>query len=365
MQTIVSRTALLELLGAASGVAATRTTKEVLKCVRLTTKEDVLVAAATDLEVALRGEIRQVEIKKKGDVLIPADKLMQIARESLDDTLTIESNDQVCHIRGKDSHFEIYGQDPRDFPPVPGLEGQPDVEVEAPILLDLIDRTLFSVAKENTRYAINGVLWQKQGKKLVMVSTDGRRLARASGPAETSGGGDAQMIVPARTVGVLQRVLGHAEGKAGIKFAGNQVVVQVDSYVISSALVEGHFPQYEDVIPKDNDKKVELDTEEFLSAVRRAALLTNEQSKGVRLKFEKGQVVLSSRAPEQGEATISMPVEYSAAPVEIGFNPVFLTDVLRVVGTASVTLEMKEGTRPGVFRVGQDFLYVVMPVNLS
>lgn len=365
MHVIVSRSALLEVLGAASGVAATRTTKETLKCVRLTTKDDMLILGATDLEVALRVEIRQVEVKKPGDMLIPADKLMQIARESIDDTLAIEADDQVCHIRGKDSHFEIYGQDPRDFPPVPELEGTPDVEVEASVLLDLINKTLFSVAKENTRYAINGILWQKQGKKLVLVSTDGRRLARAAGPAESSGGGDAQMIVPAKTVQVLQRVLGHAEAKAAIKFAGNQVIVQADSYVVSSALVEGHFPQYEDVIPKDSDKKVELNTEEFLSAVRRAALLTNEQSKGVRLKFEKNQLVLSSRAPEQGEATISTQVDYTAAPLEIGFNPLFLIEALRVANSSTITLEMKDGSRPGIFRVDPGFLYVVMPVNLA
>ncbi len=365
MHVIVSRSALLEVLGAASGIAATRTTKEVLKCVRLTTKDDALLVSATDLEVALRVEVRQVEIKKKGDLLVPADKLMSIVRESVDDTLTIEADEQACHIRGKDSHFEVYGQDPREFPPVPGLEGEPDVQVEGPVLADLINKTLFAVAKENTRYAINGILWVKQGKKLVLVSTDGRRLARAQGAAEEAAGEDAQMIVPAKTVQVLQRVLGHIEGKAAVKFSPNQIIVQADSYVVSSALVEGHFPQYEDVLPKDNDKKVELPTEEFLSAVRRAALLTNEQSKGVRLKFDNGQLVLSSRAPEQGEATISLKVDYSGPEVEIGFNPVFLVEALKVVGGPSITLEMKEASRPGLFRVGQTFLYVVMPVNLS
>lgn len=365
MHVIISRGALLEVLGAASSVAATRSPKEVLKCVRLTTKDNALVISATDLEVALRVELRQVEVKGQGDVLVPADKLMSIVRESVDDTLAIEADDQVCHIRGKDSHFEVYGQDPRDFPPVPELEGDADLEVEASALADLINKTLFSVAKENTRYAINGILWQKQGKKLVLVSTDGRRLARAVGTAEATGGGDTQMIVPAKTVQVLQRVLGNVEGKAGVKFLSNQVVVQADSYVVSSALVEGHFPQYEDVIPKDNDKKIELNTEEFLSAVRRAALLTNEQSKGVRLAFDGGKLTLSSRAPEQGEATISMQVDYSGPAVEIGFNPLFLTDALRVAASPSITLEMKESGRPGIFRVGQTFLYVVMPVNLA
>ncbi len=364
MHVIVSRSALLDVLNAAAGVAATRTTKEVLKCVRLTTKENVLVVSATDLEVALRVEVRQVEIKKKGDLLVPADKLMSIARESLDDTLIIEADEQACHIRGKDSHFEVYGQDVRDFPPVPGLEGQADLEVEAPVLADLISKTLFSVAKENTRYAINGVLWQKLGKKLILVSTDGRRLARSIGAAEGPGA-DAQMIVPAKTVQVVQRVLGHVQGKVGVKFSTNQIIVQADTYVVSSALVEGHFPQYDDVIPKDNDKRIELNTEEFQSAVKRASLLTNEHSKGVRLKFEQGMLTLSSRAPEQGEATISMPVEYAGPPIEIGFNPLFLIDALRVAASPTITLDMKEGNRPGIFKVGQVFLYVVMPVNLA
>lgn len=365
MHVNVNRVALMEVLNAAAVVAANRTTKDVLKCVRLTTVGDSLLISATDLEVALRVAIQQVEIKKPGDVLLSADKLGSIVRESVDETLALEGDTQSCHIRSQDSHFEIYGQDPKEFPPVPDLEGTPDVEVEVAALKELIERTLFAVAKENTRYAINGVLWEKKGKKLAMVATDGRRLARAVGPAEQSAGEDARMIVPAKTVQVLQRILPNVDGQVGIRFGTNQVIVRAGSYVVSSALVEGHFPQYEDVIPKDCDRKVELSTEELLSAVRRAALLTNEQSKAVRLAFDAERLVLSSRAPEQGEATVSMRVDYKQSPVDIGFNPVFLTEALKVVGTPTVTIEMKEGNRPGVFRAGAGFLYVVMPVNLS
>jgi len=365
MHVIVNRNALLEVLTVASGIAASRTTKEALKCVRLTTSDDVLVVSATDLEVALRVTIRQMEIKKKGDILVPADKLMQIARESLDETLVLEGKDQVCHIRGQDSHFEIYGQDPKEFPPVPALEGVPDVEIDVGILQGLVERTIFAVAKENTRYAINGVLWEKQGKKLTMVATDGRRLAWTMGATESASGEDTQMIVPGKTVHVLQRILGTADGKAVIQFSQNQVILQIGAYGLSSALVEGHFPQYDEVIPKDSNRKVELDTEEFLSAVRRAALLTNEQSKGVRLAFEKERLILSSRAPEQGEATVALPASLKGEPVEIGFNPTFLIEALRVAGASSIQIELKEANRPGVLKVGQEFIYVIMPVSLS
>lgn len=365
MHVVVNRNALLEVLNVAAGIVASRTTKDILKCVRLTGLKDGLLVSATDLEVALRVQVQQVEVKKTGEALVPADKLMAIARESLDDTLTIESVEQTCHIRGQDSHFEVYGQDPKEFPPVPELEGTPDLQVQATVLSELIEKTLFAVAKENTRYAINGLLWEKTAKRLCLVATDGRRLARAAGSVDQSVGEDCQMIVPAKTVGVLQRILGTADGLVAVKFSENQVIVQCGTYVLSSALVEGHFPRYEEVIPKDNDKKLELSTDELLSAVKRAALLTNEQSKGVRLAFDKEKLVLSSRAPEQGEATISMRINYAGPPMEIGFNPVFLGEALRVVGSPTVQLELKESNRPGVFKVGNEFLYVVMPVNLS
>ncbi|MDM8008855.1 MAG: DNA polymerase III subunit beta [Phycisphaerae bacterium] len=366
MQVVVNRSALVEVLNMACSVAASRTPRELLKCVRLTTVDGSLLVGATDLEVALRGEVRQVEVKAPGGLLVPADKLLQIARESADETLVIESEDLACHIRGADSHFEIYGQDPKDFPPVPELEGAPDVEVQGSVLTLLIERTLFAVAKENTRYAINGVLWETEGKRLCLVATDGRRLAEANGQVARAAAEEQHMIVPAKTMQVLQRLLPHVpeDATVGIRFSSNQVVVQAGLYVVSSPLVEGHFPKYEDVIPRDSDKKITLATQEFHSAVRRAALLASDQSKGIRLAFEGSTLVLSSRTPEQGEATVSMRTDYGGEPLQIGFNPAFLVDALRVVSGPTVQLELKEGNRPGLLRVGSDFLYVIMPVSL-
>jgi len=365
MHVIVNRNALLDVLNVASGIVASRTVKDVLKCVRLTTVDGSLMVSATDLEVALRAGVRQVEVKKKGDTLVPADKLMQIVRESGDETLVLKVDDQTCHIEGQDSHFEIYGQDPRDFPPVPELEGEPDIGIEAEVLDGLIERTAFAVAKENSRYAINGILWEKKGKQLRLVSTDGRRLAQATGNAEQASKEDQQMIVPAKTVHVLQKILAGFEGQVSVRFTSNQILVQSGDFVLSSALIEGQFPNYEEIIPQDNDKRIELGTEELLSAVRRAALLTNEQSKGVRLSFDENKLVLSSRAPEQGEATVSLKIEYAEGPIDIGFNPIFLIDALRVIRTPTIFLELKESGRPGMIKAGKEFLYIVMPVSLS
>jgi len=365
MQTIVSRSALIEVLGVASGVISARTVKDILKCVRLTTVDGGLLVSATDLEVGLRVAIRQVEVKTAGEVLVPVDKLVQIARESTEDTLELEGDADKCHIRGRDSHFEIYTQDPKEFPPVPDIEGDVDIEIEASALLGLIERTIFAVAKENTRYAINGILWEKQNKVLNLVATDGRRLAWARMTTDQQKGEDKQRIVPFKTMSVLRRVLGNVEGQVAVRFTDNQVLVHGGDYTVSSALVEGHFPQYQEVIPQDLDRKIELNTEELLSGVRKAALLTNEQSKGIRLQFTDGKLVLSSRAPEQGEATVSISADYKGELLEIGFNPVFIADVLHVVGQPTVVLELKSVDRPGIIRAGQEFLCVVMPVSLA
>ena len=150
----------------------------------------------------------------------------------------------------------------------------------------------------------------------------------------------------------------------------NQILFQVGdgpgAPVLSSNLVEGSFPPFEDVIPKDQDKRVEFDSSELTSAVRRAALLTNEESKGVRLAFADGSLTLSSRAPEMGEAEITVAAaSYQGDPIEIGFNPAYLTEALKHADSSSILVELKAPNKPGVIKVGGDFTYVVMPVNLS
>jgi len=163
---------------------------------------------------------------------------------------------------------------------------------------------------------------------------------------------------------LFSRLAAAEEETVSIKLGKNQVFLKNSRATISAALVEANFPNYNDVIPRDCDKEAEIDTAVLLSGLRRAALLTNEESRGVRLAFEKNKLTLSSRAPEQGEATINLPARYTAAPITVGFNPVFLIDALRAAHTDRVVIGLKEPQKPGVLQVGEEFLYVVMPVNL-
>src|SRR5687767_5692085 len=365
MKVICNRGALLDGLLMAGNVVASRTPKPVLQCVKLTAEENTLTIAATDLEVAIRYSDNQVQIERAGEALVPADKLRDIVRESVDDTLSIEVANDNATIKGQDSKFTIYTQNPKEFPPVPDFSGEADFEIAGGHLKQLIGQTLFAAAKESTRYAFNGVLVVAKGKTIQLVSTDGRRRAQAKGDLVSDAGlpkVDAKAIVPAKALNLIYKLVDDPEEAVGFQIRENQVIFHTASATLTSNLVEGQFPPYEDVIPKDVDKKMTAATADFLSAIRRAALLTTEESKGVRMAFTKKGLVLTSRSPESGEATVNFPCKYEGADVEIGFNPSFLVEALRVVDTDEISLGLTAPNRPGLLRGRPNFLYVIMPV---
>ncbi|HEY8667801.1 MAG TPA: DNA polymerase III subunit beta [Tepidisphaeraceae bacterium] len=368
MKVICNRGALLEALTVTGNVVASRTPKPILLCVKLTAADDRLTLAATDLEVAIRYSDAQVQIEQPGETLVPADKLRDIVRESLDDTLSIEVSGDTASIRGQDAHFKIFTQKAADFPPVPDFEGEAQFEIAGGHLKQLIGQTLFAVAKESTRYAFNGVLLNAKQKKVNLVSTDGRRLAMAKGDLVSANNlpkDGATAIIPAKALTLVDKLIDDPEEAVGFQVRENQVIFHTSSATLTSNLVEGQFPPYEDVIPKDADKIMTAGTADFLSAIRRAALLTTEESKGVRMAFSKKGVVLTSRSPESGEATINFPCKYEGADIEMGFNPSFLVEALRVVDSDEISLELSAPNRPGLLKSGANFLYVIMPVNLQ
>ncbi len=374
MKVICDRAALVDAVNTASGIVASRTPTPVLKCLKLTAAEPSgLVLSSTDLEVGLRLGVAEVEVVQPGEAAVPADKLSQIARACEDPTLTIETDDHTVHIRGAGSHFKVFGYDPGEFPPVRDFSGVTvDCEITGGVLETLIHRTLFAAAIEHSRYAINGVLFERAGNKLRLVATDGRRLAMATGEA-CAGEADRSCIVPTKALKLAAKLVDDSEAPVRMAIEENQVLLAFgdteepgDRAVLSSNLVEGAFPPFEDVVPKEQDKKVSFDADTLGSAVRRAALLTNEESKGVRLNFADDKLTLTSRAPEMGEATVEVKLDdYQGDPLEIGFNPNFITDALNVVNGGTVTIELKSPNKPGVLRTGGDFTYVLMPVNLQ
>lgn len=390
MKVICDRSALMDAASLAASVAPARTPKPQLSCVHLTAARrdeggaGTLTLSATDADISLRLSTPQVEVQEEGETLVHAQKLQQIVGAQDDPTLTLDAAAEQTVIRGSGARFTVFGFSPKDFPAVPGFPkagtAQDRFEIAPGDLADIIARTIFSTARENSRYAINGVLLKRDGKKLEMVATDGRRLALARttvtvGEDATEGG---SCIVPTKALNLVNKLLHNAGEVVRVAITDNQIMFAFDDAkadepgtgtVLTSNLVEGNFPPYEDVIPRDQDKKATLDVVTVGSAVRRAALLTNEESRGVRMLFSTGdgpKLTLSSRAPEIGESEVNVELKaFEGDEIEVGFNPGFITEALKVIDDDTVTFEMKAPNKPGLLRAGNDFLYVVMPVNLQ
>jgi len=368
MKVNFNRAALAEGLGLLTSVVPSRTPKPILRCVRINADDKEVRLCATDLDVGINYLVSEVQVEQAGEVVVPADRLTPVVRESIDEVLSLEAAEGTCEVRGADSHFTIYGQEASQYPTVPDFEGDADLEINLGKLQAGIEQCLFATARESTRYAINGVLWEIKGKKLSLVATDGRRLAHCKvglGKAATGAMASAKIIVPAKTMGLLDKIGGSEKDTVLVKLVDNQILMSCGNVVISSNLVEGNFPKYEDIIPSDYDKKLSLSTETALSAVKRAALLTSEESRGIKVSVSKDGLVFSSRAPEAGDAQISMAADYKGEPIEIGFSPQFLADALRVIKAPQFELELGQSDRPGLIKSGTDFLYVLMPINLG
>lgn len=367
MKVTCNRSALCEAAQLAATIAPSRTPKPILLCAKLEAdaEKNQLTVLATDNEIMVRYLVNQVDVGETGTAVLPADRLTSILRESNEDTLDLEMTDATCQILGKDSQFHIYGHDPDDFPEIPQAQDSVGLEVQAGQLKHVISLTTFAAARENTRYAINGVFWEQQGKKLKLVATDGRRLAKAELDLKGVDKDTEQTaIVPLKTMAIIERILHDPDEMVKISFSDNQVVIRTALAEVSSNLMQGRFPKYSDVIPTGCDKKVTIGTASFQSAVKRVALLTTEHSKGVELDLTSGSLRLASSAPEAGDAEIKMPVEYSGEDVKIGFNPQYLLEMLRVVNSDEIVFELTDGSKPGLVRSGKDFLYVIMPVTV-
>lgn len=369
MRTRLPRQELVDALTAVAAIAGGRTTKQILTCVKLSAAKERVELTATDGEACLRLAVGTLSLERAGEVVVPAQRLLEIVRELPDAEIRVDSDDKYCTVVGEGSEFKIFTFPAADFPAVPTFADDADFVVEGTALSRMIGLTIYAAARETGRYAINGVLWQKRGKKLFFVATDGRRLARAGGGLVESSSGDFDAIVPTKALHAFERVFAGAHDgnwTVDVKVMPNQVLLRCGERMLGTALVEGNFPKYEDVLPRDCDKVARLSRIEFFGAIRRAALLTSDEARAVRMAFSEKGLTIRANSPEQGEARVEVPVEFDGDPVEIGFNAVFVNDALKALPNDTVYLDLKESARPGILR-GEDkndFLYVIMPVQL-
>ena len=369
MKALCNREGLLTAFGMVSGVVPMRSPKPILQSIKLVADSDEgSTLMATDLEVGIRHRVLGMKVDKPGAVLLPTARMGSVLRTSTDAELAIEAEPDRLVIRGLRAEFTLPGEDPDLYPPVPDFAVTSFHVVAAADLRKLIRRTMFATDVESTRYALGGVLVELSDDSITMVGTDGRRLARMTAPAEAENGATAPAgspVVPVKALKLIERNLDDEDPPVHIAIQGSSaVLIRTENAVIYSRLVEGRFPRYQDVFPANVDVKIKLEVGPLRLAVEQASIVTSEESRGVDFRFGDGTLKLSSQAADVGSSHVELPIAYDGKPIEITFDPRYLTDALKTLeDNTEITAELIDSKNAAVFKTEDRYTYVVMPLT--
>jgi DNA polymerase-3 subunit beta len=339
--------------------------KPVLTHVKLSAKKGGLELYATDMDVGVKYAVLEAVVEEEGEILVPSSLMGGILKDGWGEEVEISSQKDATQVKLAESKFRILSDTVENFPPFPEIDAKNTATLPREAFCRMVELTRFSVAREDTRYALNGIFLEIKKGTARMVSTDGRRLSRVEAKLTKNAKAVGSAIVPVNGFDEVLRCLSADDEEVVLNIGDNMLQAQTKKAIIFTKLIEGTFPNYEEVIPKGYEKKAMLDADGFLLHLRQAAKLTSEESRAVKFSFEKGKLTLSSSSPEMGDATTEMAIKYDGADFEMRFNPTYLFDVLRALPGKEVAFEMSERTKPGILTYEKEFLYVVMPVNVD
>jgi DNA polymerase-3 subunit beta len=374
MKLKISRGELLTGFQRVQGVVEKRNTMPILSNILFEAKDDQVVLFATDLEIGIRGTYK-AEVSQPGGVTISARKMYEIVRELPEGTVTITSKDNhAVEIEAGRSEFRVLGLPPQEFPAMPTVETEPLMPVDRKTLSDLIRKSIFAAGDNNARYILNGLLvtlFIKDKKQAIrFVGTDGHRLAvieRLLGDGKGKGIPLEQTaIVPKKAALEIKKLLDENEERPEIGVSKNQLIFQRGSLLLLARLMEGTYPNYQQVIPKENEKRAVVKRVELESALRRVAILSREKTSAIKLALEPGAITLSSSNPDMGEAKETIEAQFGQEGLTTGFNARYFLDILAAMDSEEVVLEFKDALSPCLVRQpgDPDYLCVVMPMRV-
>lgn len=366
MKFTITREKLQEGLAAVAGSIPTRTTLPVLSNLLLETEDGGVRLSGTDLDTAVSVRV-PAEVSEPGSITAPARKLQEIARELPPAPVNIATQGDAITITSGRSRFRLNGLPKDEFPAFPSVPFESSWKLSGKELHQLISHVAFAVSTEETRPILNGVFWQLAAEEMRMVATNGHRLAKMILPRE-GGTEEGELIVHPRALGQVQKLFG-ADVDVEVARSENHLGFRGDGVQIYTRLIEGPYPNYEQVIPKDNDKSLIVEKSALTGAIRRMAIVASDQTHRIRMSLGGPMMKFSVQTPDLGEAAEELPVEFEGEPLEIGFNANYLLELLRYMPTDEVKMTFKAPERAATMQpVGNedtpDLLCLVMPLRL-
>src|SRR3954451_18077043 len=372
MEITVSKQDLLKELTATQGVVERKTTIPILSNFLFEANGDKLSITATDLDLSLRTSC-PAKVKKEGSCTIPARKLYDYVRLLSDGDITIKLlENHWVNIRSGRSNTKMVGMARSNFPALPVFPTAGTIKIPSKVLRTMISKTIFAISSEESRYTLNGALMVLKPESIVMVATDGHRLAHIEKASESFPDvQELKTLVPKKAMAELNSLLNNVE-EDFVEFAKDESTLffRIGGRVLTSRQLTGQFPNYEAVLPRDNNKYVTVRCEDISSAIQRVAQFADERSGAIKLRLEKGALTISSSSAETGESEDSIETTYQSDPIVIGFNSQYLLDFLKASTGGEVRFEFKDSQSAGQLRPDENgdaqfkYRYVVMPMRI-
>ncbi len=364
MRITVQKEFLVNGIQAVMGAVTLKNTLPILSNLLIEASSDNVKITATDLDIGITATIQAV-VEDKGAVTVPAKRFADIIKELPDSEIeiTAKKNNTII-IATNTTTFKILTTPKDEFPQLPTPITKEEITLKQNNLKRMLLATTFAISKDETRYVLNGICFVLTKKYIQLVATDGRRLAIVNQKQETEIQEEKKYIIPTKTTQELLKNLNETE-QIKIQFSKNQVTFYLNNLHIVSRLIEGEFPDYKQAIPKKIDKTIIIERNKLIPAIKRASLLTTPESQAIKLHLTKNKLTISKTTPEIGEAKEEIEAQYTGAELLIGFNPTYLLEVLRSIKQETVEFELTGPEKPGVIRINNTYLYIILPMQIS
>jgi DNA polymerase III subunit beta len=365
MKVVIAKTELVSIIGKIQSIVPSKPSSPILAHVLLEAIDGHLVVSATDLSVTIRCST-QATIVEEGSIALPSRRFFQLVRELTAPQIKISSKDGDCaEITTGTSVFKIHGMNKAEFPHLPDLSGSAGFSISNTSLKEVLTRTSFCAAREDSRYTLNGVQLQLHGQKATFIGTDGKRLAKLVSEVTSDPMTHGQYVISLKAVDEICKLLDDSNSPIHVLVSQDKISIDTASTTLTAKLLAGQYPDVERVIPSKLNMQFSIHREELMSLLRQVSLFTSETSHSVRFTFETGQLHLSVISAEIGEGRVSMPVDYVGERLDIAFNPHFFIDILRHSKDETVRFGLIDSHNPGLVTDSSQACFVIMPMRLN
>ena len=364
MKFVIIRSKFLEGLKSVQNIVAGKGSLQILQNAMLKAEGGELTLTTTDLDISVQSSVG-CDVQESGVTTLPVKVLSSVISRVVEGPVFVEvDSDDKAVISAGSSVFKVVGMPSSDFPAVQVGEGNFSYTIPQATFRDMLRKTSYAITQDETRKTLRGLLMSFQDGKLTMVATDGRRLAMVEQEMEFPAEASQDVILPAKTVGELPRVLS-GEGDVKITVEKSQIVFDLGKTMVASKLLDQVYPNYRQVIPSGMPSSIGIDRQMLLDALDRASIMANDQTNAIKLTFDDNKLLVSATAADLGDARDEVPIKYAGEKIEIMFNPAYVMDPLKAIDEDEVRFELNNGHSPAILRCSVPFLYVLMPLRLN